>query len=153
MEIYALATLAAFLAAATPHAGSSDREGQWTIGPNEGGEAVARFVAWDHSLTVFTAACDVKSRQLVIRYTLAAAGFPIKGAPAIYLGPIKLKTRRIGSILEGRANIDTRLRRLLTGPNDLEITAPNEMGEPWYVGRAVPLRSVAAACQSKSQTA
>lgn len=149
MKTYALA---AFLAAATPHAGSLDREAQWTIGPNESGEAVARFVVWDHSLTVFTAACDPKFRQLVIRYTLAAAGFPIKGAPAMYLGTIKLKTRRIGSILEGRTNVDLRLRRLLTGPDDLEITAPNEMGEPWYLGRAEPLRSVAAGCQSRSQT-
>ena len=59
---------------------------------------------------------------------------------------VPLRTVRRARVLEGRTKLTPQLRRVLVSRTALEITAPNEMDEPWYVGRAGPLRRLALAC-------
>jgi hypothetical protein len=49
--------------------------------------------------------------------------------------------------LEGRVKIGDDLLLALSGSDDLQIDAPNEMGEPWSVGRAEPMRALIQSCQ------
>ncbi|WP_164155485.1 hypothetical protein [Sandarakinorhabdus rubra] len=146
VEALALTSALATIAAAASATATVDRDAQWQV-EWRNGQAVAVFYSWDHSLAVFTVGCDRKAGNLIVRYNLAAAGYPVKGAPRMYIGNFAMPTRRMGGYLEGRVNRASGIWKLLVGQDELEITARNEMGEPWYVGRAAPLRTLAATCR------
>jgi hypothetical protein len=128
------------------------REGQWLHRELLGDgtrQPTAIFLSWDYSSVIFTVTCDPKANEVVIRYYLDAE-WEATSVPQIVLSSpeqsVSLKTTRQANALEGRTRMTPALRALLTGRADLEIDAPNEMDEPYYVGHAKPLRKVALAC-------
>lgn len=128
------------------------REQQWLfrelLGSGEP-QPTATFLAWDYSAVIFTATCDRGSGEFLLRYH-----FEQELGPAVFepleirstAGPLPLRTTRDGRVLEGRARMSEALARIFRAPGELEIVAPNEMGEPWHVGRAEPLRRLALSC-------
>ncbi len=111
---------------------------------------IAVFLSWDYSAVIFTVTCDRSSGELVIRNPLQPEDevpkkFTIKIASKP--GAVSLQTTLNNRVLEGRTKITNDLIALLGAKGDLEIEAPNEMGEPIYVGRADPLRSMAFSCR------
>ncbi len=108
----------------------------------------AIFLSWDYSAVVFTATCDSDNRELVLRY------YPAPDIPeaalasfALRLGETPMVTKREPQFVEGRAPLSNRLAKAMREPGELTIDAPNDMGEPWHVGEAKPLRRLALACK------
>lgn len=128
------------------------REQQWlyreTLGEGTP-EATAVFLSWNYEAVIFTATCDRNRNELVLRYHLEPE-WEVTGAQQIYLASgeqsVALTTTHHGRVLEARTQLTPELRALLTRGDEMEIDAPNDMGEPWYVGRAESLRKVALSC-------
>jgi hypothetical protein len=111
-------------------------------------DPTAIFLSWDYSSVVFRATCDTARKELVLVYfgdeeTTLSAGEPmaIRGSRTV-----ELQTRLIDGRLEGRVKVTPDTLRAWSGSAQLEIDAPNAMGEPWYVGQAGPLRRLARLC-------
>ncbi|HUE78964.1 MAG TPA: hypothetical protein VMN38_04980 [Sphingomicrobium sp.] len=128
------------------------REQQWlyrdTLGSGQL-EPTAVFLSWDYSAVVFSATCDRRTRELVLRSALETG----PGAPAVKpleIGfgesTVLLRTIVSDGFLEGRTQVTEELATILRSDSDLEVTIPNEMGEPFYVGRGEPLRRLGLAC-------
>ena len=132
------------------------RELQWLYRARLGSgapEPTAIFLSWDYSAVVFTATCDRRRRELVLRYHLPAEWEQTHAGPmeiASGTATVPLRTIRRDRILEGRTRLSSQLVRVLGSQGDLEITASNEMEEPWYVGRAGPLRRLVRSCGRRS---
>jgi hypothetical protein len=60
---------------------------------------------------------------------------------------VKLPTISQDGILVGRIRVDGEFTQILEDADLLQIEAPDEMGEPWYVGQSEPLRQVVRICQ------
>lgn len=110
---------------------------------------IAVFLSWDYSAVIFTVTCDRSSGELIVRNPLQPENevpktFTIKIASES--GAVSLQTTQSNGVLEGRTKITNDLIAVLGAKGDLEIDAPNEMGEPIYVGRAGPLRRMAFSC-------
>ena len=135
------------LVSVSSQASSDVRERQWRLlAPDRGSGAAAVFMSWDGTSRIFTVTCDSQSKELVVRYSLPdVVGLKLNGPMSI--GLVVLRTLRKGEVLEGRSKLTPKLERALKAPGDLLIDAPNEIGEPWYVGHAGPLRGVALACR------
>lgn len=135
------------LSAAAASASAEDRDAQWSFAQRADGRAVATFRSWDNKTVVFTITCDRRTKDIVLQYALDAAGYPVRGKPTLRVGEAAFKTNRRGDHLEGRSRLTRQLRNMLVSMHDVEVDAPNEIGEPWYVGRASPFRKVALACR------
>lgn len=135
------------LTSAIAHAVPTDgREQQWkTITPVGQHSPTAIFLSWDGTEVVFTARCDSSSKEIVIRYNLQANA-PFDPARPLAIGDVDFRTTKTGEVLEGRSRLTSPLKRVLNSRSEIQIQAPNDMDEPWYVGIAEPLRRVALAC-------
>ena len=136
----------------TAPATSDARERQWVYRPVLGDgrhQPTAAFLSWDYSEVIFTASCDRRTGYIVLHYYLRPE-WDATGVRRIELTSgersVELPVARGGHMLEGRTRLTPPLRALLAANEDIEIDAPNDMGEPWYVGRAAPLRRVALGC-------
>jgi hypothetical protein len=128
------------------------REQQWvyrdTLGSGQV-EPTAVFLSWDYSSVVFSATCDAKTRELVVRSALETG----PDAPSVEpleisssSSTIRLHTTVRDGYFEGRTQVTEKLAKILRSESDLEVFVPTEMGEPIYVGRAEPLRRLGLAC-------
>ena len=148
--IGAMLTAAVALGAASARA-DVDREAQWSFAVQRQGGSVApiaTFRDWTFRHIVFTAACDRRRHELVLTY-FGDGATPLKAADRLEIvaGPIfTLKTHLVGGRLVGDLPLTPRTRAALTRLGDLEFVAPNEMGEPWYVGEAKAFKRVVAGC-------
>ena len=135
------------LTSAIAHTAPTDaREQQWkTITPVGQHSPTAVFLSWDGSEVVFTVRCDSSTKEIVIRYTLQASA-PFDPAYPIAIGDVAFRTTKTGEVLEGRSQLTSHLKSALNSHSEIQIQAPNDMDEPWYVGIAGPLRRVALAC-------
>ncbi|TFU00431.1 hypothetical protein EUV02_15410 [Polymorphobacter arshaanensis] len=105
----------------------------------------AIFLSWDGKETVFTVRCDRHSKEIVIKYSIPK-NVSFDPARPLAIGEVDFRTTKTGQNLEGRSQLTSPLKSQLSARAELEIQAPNEMGEPWYVGIGEPLRRVALAC-------
>ncbi len=110
---------------------------------------MAAFLSSDYSAVIFTATCDAKAREVVLRY-FPPPGLPKEGwAQAVLrVGDVPLTTNYDSQAIEGRSRLSPRLIAALTRPGELTIDAPNDMDEPWYVGEAASFRALALACKN-----
>jgi len=133
---------------------SGPREHQWLYREQLGNgdqQPTAIFLSWDYSSVIFTATCDPERNELVLRYYLQPEWSVTNGASlelasggqVVSLTTTQEEARRV---LQARTKVTPQLRALLTTDDEIEIAAPNEMGEPWYVGYAEPLKKVALSC-------
>jgi hypothetical protein len=68
------------------------------------------------------------------------------GGPAIrFRSRLTAAWRRSGT-LEGRLKVTPELASAIGRKGPLQIDAPNEMGEPWQVGEAEPLKRIVRGC-------
>lgn len=114
-------------------------------------KVTAAFLAWDYSEVVFTATCDRQTRELVIWSRLDAdlhspSVEPLEISSA--LGSVKLRTEIVDGYIEGRTEITEVLTKILETRGEIEVFVPSDMGEPFYVGQAQPLRKVGLGCKS-----
>lgn len=133
---------------------SAGREDQW-IYRTELGDGTktqtAVFLSWDYGSVVFRAHCDSDRRELVLTYFADSAGVPLTPKPLILAADTiqaSMPTQSTPDGLEGRLAPSDAGYELLEAGGDLTIDAPNEMGEPWYVCRAEPLRRIMNDCVS-----
>lgn len=149
----AVSDLPAAAQGSLPKDTAAAREQQWlfreTLGEGQP-KPTAVFLSWDYSAVIFLATCDRSSGELVVRNPLQPEdellqSFTIKIASRA--GTVSLRTVLHDRVLEGRTEITSHLVSVLGAQGDLEIDAPNEMGEPIYVGQAEPLRRVALSCR------
>ena len=142
--------IAASLPASSPIAA---REGQWVQRQVLGDgtrQPTAVFLSWDYSTVIFTVTCDRPRKEVVLRHYLDAGVEPPSVPQIIFRSgrrTVAFKTTREGNVVIARALMTAPLHALLTGRGELEIDAPNEMNEPYYVGFGRPLRNVALACR------
>ena len=129
------------------------REQQWLYRERLGSgetEPTAVFLSWNYDSVIFRATCDRQTAELVLSYRLEQRWQLEVQEPleiSSQAGAVRLRTVRRGDTLEGRVTA-SRLDRIMRSPGELELLAPNEMGEPWYVGRAEPLRRLTAGCRT-----
>lgn len=133
------------------------RDDQWIYREARAADGpTAVFLDWAFSGVLFRASCDQKRGELVLHYMGDGAVALSRGDRlAIRLGgegrtfPMRTAiTRAWGDphALEGRLVVTPVVKRELTRIGELQIDAPNEMGEPWYVGDAEPLKRLIRAC-------
>ena len=153
---------AAFVAvASTSHAHSGQmrpeaaREQQWLYRDVLGSgnvQPTAVFLSYDYSAVVFSATCDRRKRELVLRSELET------GAEAPSIEPmeissnsssVRLRTKLVDGYLEDRTPITKELVSIFHSKAHLEVFVPTEMGEPLYVGHAAPLRKLGLMCRSR----
>lgn len=135
-------------AAKAAPASPSAREQQWIYRSTlaDGSPLpTAVFLSWNYDAVIFSATCDRAKRELVLRY-LVPTGLT-KGDTSLEIGSVELRTMRDGEFLEGRSAVTPPLQAILDSPADIVIDAPNDMGEPFYVGHAEPLRRIALDCR------
>ena len=138
---------------------TTEREQQWVYREgfkNGGSEPTAIFLSWDYHEVIFSVVCDRTKRELVIHASRAnqsqesaARSLEINSGSSSQ----QLKTDVINGYFEGRTKLTKNLERILKSDSDLEVVIPNDMGEPWYVGRAEPLRQVGLGCSDHSPKA
>jgi hypothetical protein len=136
-----------------------ERDVQWirrTVSSGGASQTFAVFLSWDYSGVIFKAWCEAPGK-LLIQYLADASN----GAEpmAIVVGPntdrqlawrmeTTVATGGFRPILEGRILLTAEMRAAIaSSQGEIGIDAPNEMGEPWYVGSAPALKQVIAACQ------
>jgi hypothetical protein len=143
---------AAAQAAAPEYVGAA-RNQQWVYRDTLGSGTVrptAIFLSRDYSAVVFAITCDRSSGELVVRYILQPEAvipesFSLRVMSATTSVP--LQTVLVGGMLESRSTVSREFREVLRSEGALEIDAPNELGEPWGIGRAEPLRKLALGCR------
>lgn len=142
--------LAAALAAATP--ASAARDDQWVYRDALGDgskKPVAVFLSWDYDRVLFEVTCEGRG-GLSLRY-FGDGAIPLPATKTLVLMrgdlAVTIPARRTGGALEGWMPDVALVTTVLSRPGEVTIEAPNEMGEPWYVGEAAPLRRVAEACR------
>ena len=128
------------------------RERQWlyreVLGSGEV-DPTAVFLSSDYSGVVFSAKCDRRTRELVLRSDIgtgpdAPATEPLEISSSS--STIRLRTTANDGQVEGRTRVTGELASILRSEGDLQVFIPTEMGEPLYVGRAEPLRGLALSC-------
>jgi hypothetical protein len=144
------AMLLALSCLSTPAA--ADRDDQWifreTLGSGDT-EPTAVFLSWDYRDVLFRATCDRSTRELVLEY-FGDGVVPLTAFEQLEIHgrqPVILATRLVDGVLVGRIEAGPELLLLISGTEDLEVYAPNQMEEPWYVGRAEPLERLVELCQ------
>lgn len=131
---------------------ASPREQQWLYRDVLGSgdvEPTAIFLSYDYREVVFSAKCDRRTRELVLRSAIetgpnAPAMEPVEISSTS--STVRLRTNVVDGYLEGRTHVTDVLTSILRSDGDLEVFIPNEMGEPFYVGRAEPLRRLGLEC-------
>lgn len=130
------------------------REDQW-VHRTELGDgtptATAVFLSWDLSSVLFKAQCDGERRELVLTY-FGDGAVPVGAEPLVIADSeveAILRTQPVTNGLEGRLSPSEPGYLVHRSPTELIIIAANEMDEPWFVGRAEPLRRVMADCASR----
>ncbi len=107
----------------------------------------AIFLSWSYRAVLFRATCDRPTHEIALEY-FGDGEIPLTASDKLGIRGTEtaiLATRLVDGVLEGRGNADLLLA--ISGSDNLEIDAPHEMGEPWYVGRAEPLRRLMKLCQ------
>jgi hypothetical protein len=107
----------------------------------------AIFLSWDYGTVLFRATCDRSTHELVPEY-FGDGAIPLTASDDLGIhgtGTAMLSTQLVNGALRGEINADLLLA--VFDADNLEIDAPNEMGEPWHVGRAEPLRRLTRLCQ------
>lgn len=135
-----------------PGTARADREEQWLYreidGANSGPAAI--FLSWNYTDVLFHVQCDRATGELIFRYF----GDDLREVEPmeLILGDIALPMRTTleerylhQPYLEGRLSARAALKAW-TAESEVDILAPNEMGEPWYTGLAKPLRILAESC-------
>jgi len=133
--------------AATPALAA--RDDQWVAREEMGDGSLgpaALFLSWDYSAVLFRATCD--QGDLVMDY-FGDGEVAVTEAPPMSLygrSTVTLRTRVVDGRLEGRVKVTDAVLQALEVSHELQIDAPNEMSEPWYVGQAKPLLALARRC-------
>ncbi|WP_425998918.1 hypothetical protein [Caulobacter sp. DWR1-3-2b1] len=146
--LFRLAALVAIFGLASP--AWAGRDDQWLLRQDGAERPVAIFLSWDSRAILFRATCDTARGELVLEYhgdgeaRLSARDSLVLQKQAYAL---RLRTLLVDGRLLGRRLVDKAMIEVLSKPGDLEIDAPNIMGEPWYVGRAEPLLTIARQCR------
>ncbi|GAW40265.1 hypothetical protein SH203_00662 [Brevundimonas sp. SH203] len=130
------------LLATTPAAS----EPQWVTARIQDRDAVASFLSWDYSSVILRATC--RNQDVVIDYY--GDDVVPRDAPkaTLYVDGAAFDMRRVGvaQYVLGASGI-TALRR----GQSVEFDAPNEMGEPWRLGEAAALKTLAATCSGNGK--
>lgn len=128
------------------------REAQWLYREKLGnGEErpTAVFLSWDYSAVVLSATCDRRTGELVLRSEIETGpDAPAAESLEISSGSLTvvLRTTERDGYFEGRTLLTDELSSIFRSVGDLEVFVPTEMGEPFYVGQAEPLRRLGLTC-------
>ena len=128
-------------------AASSDRDDQWLYRhPN--GAPIAVFMDWNYSKVLFRASCA--KGILVIRYFGDEAVKLARGdSMSLLLGnhEYKLAVAFGDNVLEGKIALTPAVSAAIASASEIDIDAPTEMGEPWYIGSAPALKRIVKECR------
>lgn len=151
MSLIATALILATLGAPPVQAGPGEDQPQWIYRDPESDEgSVAVFLDWRYASVLFRVGCD--AGQLIVRH------YPKNGAsaepPMILFIDEASHPLATDVVIEdsdlvqiGRIAATSELSAALAAADQIAVeAAENEMGEPWYLGRAEALRRVAADC-------
>jgi hypothetical protein len=137
----------------------ADREDQWifrTISSANGEEPVAIFLSSHYGEVILRATCDLSGAMVILEYPLDRQLRLTDADKVLSIGffedsGAKFSTEIANGLMIGRAKPDADLLRIARDKRDLEVYAPNDMEEPWYVGHAEPLRRVIEICHAFSR--
>ncbi|WP_292224408.1 hypothetical protein [Brevundimonas sp.] len=134
-------TLIALLAAA-----QVGNEPQWITGRIQDRDPVASFLTWDFSSVILRATC--RNREVIIDYY--GDDVVPRDAPktTLFVDGAAFEMRRtdVAQYLMDATGIAALQRGMA-----VEFDAPNEMDEPWYLGEARPLKTLAAICSGNGK--
>jgi hypothetical protein len=141
-------------------AASAEVEAQWSYFPRSPDGATAVFMDWTYSAVVLRIHCDRSAGELVF-VAPEAAKFGASAQMALILdgdehpirtkekgptGPISNPTTTADNAMIGRLKLTRELSASIARASNIDVWAPNEVDEPWHVGRAKPLRRLTRAC-------
>jgi len=155
--IRAVATSLFVVLIGTGPAVAAARDDQWIYRDTPAaGQPTAVFLSWAFASVVFRATCDHKTRELVLEY-MGDGAVPLSRRHELSVGRegerrgLSMRTRmttawRKSGTLEGRLLVTPAVKSAIGAAGPLQIAAPNEMGDPWYVGEAEPLKRIIQSC-------
>ncbi|WP_269513456.1 hypothetical protein [Brevundimonas subvibrioides] len=121
-------------------------EPQWISGLILDRDPVAAFLSWDFSSVILRASC--REETSVITYYGGGLVRDDTAKTALIVDGVSFEMRHIGP---AEYEIDEVGLAALGGGEWIELDAPNEMGEPWHLGRASALKSLVASCRNHAQ--
>lgn len=138
---------------------AQERDDQWILRTVSNGgtqRTIAVFLSWNYSEVIFRAWCEAPGRLLFQYFgdtlnrvePMALIVGPNTDRHLAWQMEARVATDGSRSVLEGQMFLTGEMRAALVASEDeIGIDAPNEMGEPWYVGSAPALKQVIAACR------
>jgi hypothetical protein len=132
----------------------ADREDQWLFRLKLGSgeyDPTTIFLSDNYGSVVFRVTCDRSSGELILEYSLdrevrLAPSDTVLSIGSSWDNAVPLSTEIVEGRMVGKMKVTPKLLRIMQEPGELLIYAPNEMEEPWYVGRAEPLRRMVEIC-------
>ena len=127
---------------------------QWIYRDIDGAEqAAAVFLSWDYRSVIVRATCEEGGR-LRIEYFSGVSSVAAEPMTLIVderATPMDTTLDTAGErpALVGRAPATAELAFALRHAVDVQLDAPNEMNEPWYLGRAEPLARIVSQCAAR----
>jgi hypothetical protein len=116
-------------------------DAQWATGRIQDRDPVASFLSWDYSSVILRAGC--RGQEVVITYYGDQVVPHDPPETVLIVDDAVFKMRRTGPaeyVLDADGVAGLQQGRWV------EFDAPNEMGEPWYLGEAHALKNLAAVC-------
>jgi hypothetical protein len=137
--------------------GASAAEAQWIYVASGPRGPTAIFLDFTLSAVILRFDCDLRRRELVL---IAPDTASLKGPHELGLDTgdgaavIAMKSSRLGDgeqstardALVGRVRVSRMLAERVLRSRYFDVIAPNDMDEPWHVGRAEPLRRIVQFC-------
>lgn len=125
---------------------AEDRSDQWLLRDVSGEGPVAAFLSWNYASVIARAHCA--GGRVVLQY------FPDTGAAGSEVRPLSLiidastfpLVPSVDSMSREVHTLGAEGGRALRNARNIDLDAPNEMGEPWYMGHAPALVELARSC-------
>lgn len=116
-------------------------EPQWVTGRIQDRDPVASFLTWDFSSVILRATC--RNREVIVDYYGDDVVPRDASKTSLFIDGAAFEMRRTGV---AEYAIDAAGIAALQRGQWVEFDAPNEMDEPWHLGEARALKTLAATC-------
>lgn len=126
---------------------SDARADQWLSREVSGQGTVVSFLSWDFTSVITQARCD--DGRMTFQYFYDAKDTPVPTEKSLALLVDDMSYRLDPSVDRMSRQVYTLSPAgtvALTNARNVDLDAPNEMGEPWYMGPAAPLVRLAGNC-------
>ena len=121
-------------------------EAQWVTGRIQDRDPVASFLTWDFSSVILRATC--KNGEVIVDYYGDNVVPRDAAKTALFVDGSAFEMRRTGV---AEYAIDAAGIAALQGGQQVEFDASNEMDEPWHLGQARALKTLAATCSGNEK--